>query len=284
MATTTRGVQGTPCWVSLTSQDMGAAQEFYGAVFGWEFAPGIDDHGADIVGYANGVPVAGLIESTRTMGVRLPVAWTAYFAADSADAVASRIRERGATVAVGPIAFGRGRMAWAADTQDALFCVWEGPVAVGWHAGRGTSAVAWLELHTRDPFAAALFYGEVFEWDAQEPGRIDVRYEHDRVILRTGGRTVAAMYGGGVAGSPDPGIRPQWQVHFCRSDVDAAVERAVAAGGSVAAPARDTPLGRVATLRDPEGGLFHLTSGESQEAGVCEESGGAPEPPQHPAH
>lgn len=260
MAATACGVQGTPCWVSLTTQDMNAAQDFYGEVLGWEFEPGLQGQGY-VVAHADGEPVAGLVESTQSMGVRLPVAWTAYFVADSADAVASRVRERGGTVAVGPIAFGRGRMAWAADPVDAAFCIWEGPVDAGWYAGRGSGAAAWLELHTRDPFASALFYGEVFEWDAQGPEVIDVRYEHDRVILRAGGRTVAGLYGG-VQQSPDPAIRPKWHVHFCRTDVDAAAARAAAAHGTVVTPPHDSALGRTATLRDPEGGLFHLSSAE----------------------
>ena len=28
---------GAPCWIDLTSSDLGRAQEFYGAVFGWTF-------------------------------------------------------------------------------------------------------------------------------------------------------------------------------------------------------------------------------------------------------
>ncbi|MFE3325348.1 VOC family protein [Streptomyces sp. NPDC059176] len=244
------------------ARDIQAAQDFYGAVFGWEFRPGGLEQGSYVVAYAGGAPVAGLVESDRTMGVRLPVAWTAYFAADSADEAASRVRERGGTVAVGPLSFDNGRMAWAADPFDATFCIWEGPVETGWQAGLGSGAVAWLELHTRDPFASALFYGGVFAWDSPSADVIDVHYEHDRVMLRAWGRTVAGMYGG-LKPSPDPAIRPKWHVHFCRDDVDAAVARVGAAGGSVVTAPHDTPLGRVATLRDPEGGLFHLSAGES---------------------
>ncbi|GBP98940.1 doxorubicin biosynthesis protein DnrV [Streptomyces spongiicola] len=261
MASTSPGVPGTPCWVSLATRDMRAAQDFYGAVFGWGFGPDRRTEG-HVVAHADGEPVAGLVESAQSMGVRLPVAWTAYFVADSADAAAARVRERGGTVAVGPLAFGRGRTAWAADPLDAAFGIWEGPAAPGWQAGRGTGAVAWLELHTRDPFASALFYGGVFEWDAH-PDVIDVRYEHDRVMLRAGGRTVAGMYGG-VPDSADAAIHPRWHVHFCRDDVDAAAARAAAAHGTVVAPPRDTPLGRTATILDPEGGLFHLSSVEGE--------------------
>ncbi|GFH37571.1 VOC family protein [Streptomyces pacificus] len=257
MASTSPGVPGTPCWVSLATRDIRAAQDFYGAVFGWVFGPDSRTEG-HVVAHADGEPVAGLVESAQSMGVRLPVDWTAYFVADGADAAAARVRERGGTVAVGPLAFGRGRTAWAADPLDAAFGIWEGPTAPGWQAGRGTGAVAWLELHTRDPFASALFYGGVFEWDAH-PDVIDVRYEHDRVMLRSGGRTVAGMYGG-VPDSVDAAIRPQWHVHFCRDDVDDAAARAAEAYGTVVAPPQDTPLGRTATIRDPEGGLFHLSS------------------------
>ncbi len=41
-------------------------------------------------------------------------------------------------------------------------------------------------------------------------------------------------------------------------DVDAAVERAVAAGATLEAPAKDTPYGRIAMLADPFGHGFCL--------------------------
>ncbi|MET9365674.1 hypothetical protein ABZX93_32840, partial [Streptomyces sp. NPDC006632] len=34
------GVVGVPCWVSLMARDLGAALDFYGAVFGWSFRSG----------------------------------------------------------------------------------------------------------------------------------------------------------------------------------------------------------------------------------------------------
>ncbi|MEU9097826.1 VOC family protein, partial [Streptomyces sp. NPDC048361] len=33
-------VFGAPCWVSLMARDLGAALDFYGAVFGWTFRSG----------------------------------------------------------------------------------------------------------------------------------------------------------------------------------------------------------------------------------------------------
>ncbi|MGK5630413.1 VOC family protein [Streptomyces sp. URMC 123] len=260
MTATSQTIQGAPCWVSLTTRDLAAARDFYGAVLGWTYRPGFQGQGNYAVALADGAPVAGLGETTQSMG--FAGSWTAYFTAHSADVVASRVRERGATVGVGPLEFGKGRVALASDPGDAVFGIWEGPVDPEWRVGRGAGAPAWLELRTRDPFASALFYGGVFDWDAQGPDAIDVRFEHDRVMLRIGGQTVAGLYGGGVEAAPDPHIRPQWHVYFCVADVDAAVERATAAGGTVISRPADTPFGRAASLRDPEGGLFHISGNQ----------------------
>jgi predicted enzyme related to lactoylglutathione lyase len=256
LPTKTRTVQGAPCWVSLMAHDLAAAQEFYAAVLGWQYKPGFQGPGHYSVALAHGAPVAGLGTGARDMG--FPVSWTAYFAADSADLVAERVRERSATIAVGPIRFGKGRVVWAADLDDAVFGIWEGEVDPDWRVVRRAGTPARLELRTRDPFASALFYGGVFDWDAQDAEHLEVRYEHDSVVLRIAGHPVADLRGGGVEAAPDPHIRPQWHVYFCVDDVEATVRRVLASGGTVVSPPCESYFGTVATIRDPEGGLFHV--------------------------
>ncbi|MHC5908108.1 VOC family protein, partial [Streptomyces sp. S6] len=96
---TTRSVFGAPCWVSLTTRDLAATQEFYGAVFGWQWRQGsLGDHFR--VASADGVPVAG-VAGVAAMW-QMAVAWTPYFAVIGADEAVGRVRERGGTVAVGP--------------------------------------------------------------------------------------------------------------------------------------------------------------------------------------
>jgi uncharacterized protein len=258
----TPAVQGTPCWVSLLTRDLTAAERFYTALLGWEYRPGPQRLGPYVLAMAGGVPVAGIAATAQEMGTA--VTWSAYFAADSVNEAAERIRERGATVAVGPVEFGGGRVAWAADPAGAAFGVWEGAVDPAWRAERRTSAPVWLELRTGDAFAAAIFYGEVFGWD--EPGaghggvRREVRYEHDRVILRIGGRPVAGLFRGAVEAAPDPRIRPRWHVYFGVADADAAAARAVDLGGTVTTGPADSPFGRTAGLRDPQGALFSIAA------------------------
>ncbi|MEU8568210.1 VOC family protein [Streptomyces pathocidini] len=240
------------------TRDLEGAQSFYGAVLGWTYRSG--SFGPEFtVALADGVPVAGMGALAHTMGI--PVSWTAYFAVDSADTAAARIRERGATVAVGPLSIGKGRAALAADPAGAVFGFWEGAAVPGWQVGRGR-APAWLELRTRDAFAMAIFYGQVFDWASGRPDACEVEYEHDAVMVRAGGQVVAGLRGGGVEADPDPQIRPRWHVYFRVADVDAAAEAAVAAGGTVTAAPDRSRVGRAATLRDPHGGLFTVTSGK----------------------
>ncbi len=256
-----RAVQGAPCWVSLMAADLDRAHAFYGELFGWGFRPTRQGHGRYTVAYTEGgVPTVGIGASSPSAGVTLPVTWTTYFAADSADEVASRIQERGGTVAVGPLEFGSGRVAWAADPDGANFGIWEGDLTSAWWGERRPGAPVWLELRTRDAFEAALFYGQVFGWDSQERERCDVRFEHDRVVLHIDGKAVAGLRGGAIEAAPDPNVRPRWRVYFCVKDVDEVAERAAELGGGVLSPSTDTPYGRIAALRDPEGGIFSVAA------------------------
>ncbi|GAA2435805.1 VOC family protein [Streptomyces macrosporus] len=261
MTETAHAPQGAPCWVTLLVPHLEAAQHFYGELLGWHYRPGSQKLGEYEIALSEGVPVAGMGEARDSL--RAFVAWTPYFAADSVDAVAGRVRERGATVAVGPVRFGSGRVAWAADPAGAIFGIWEGPVTPGWRVGGRTNGPAWLELITRDAFAAALFYGEVFGWDRADPERYDIRYEHDRVVLRIDKETVAGLSGGAVEDAPDPRIRPHWHVHFRVEDVEASAAKATSLGAEVVLPPADAPPERPVVIRDPQGALFSLESAGS---------------------
>ncbi|MFG2639488.1 VOC family protein [Streptomyces sp. NPDC048370] len=234
------------------ARDLGAAETFYGGVFGWEFRP--TRLGEEFsVALSDGAPVAGIGALAPRLAVA--VAWTPYFAVDDADVTAARIRERSATVAVGPLRFGTGRAALASDREGAVFGIWEGEIIPDWSVGKG-GAPAWLELRTRNAFDAAIFYAEVLDWAGELPGCCQVSYEDDHVVLSHGDITVARLYGGAVEDAPDPQVRPRWHVHFRVPDLDEAVETAVRLGGTTASAVRPSGNGRSVALRDPDGGLF----------------------------
>ncbi|NED84201.1 VOC family protein [Streptomyces sp. SID11233] len=252
-----RAVQGAPCWVNLMVTDLGVARAFYGDVLGWRFRASSLDEGF-LVATADGDPVAGI--GTRRPGLAPASVWTPYFAVRDADVTAARIRERGGTVAVGPMALGDGRVGLAADRDGATFGFWEG-YTLAWSPGEGR-APARLDLQTRDVFDAALFYGEVLGW-TDEDG-IDVIYRDDHVLVEASGRVVLSLRGGGVQTSPQAHLRPRWLVNFAVEDVERAVSAAMSAGGGRPAPSSTTwtAKGFSRTLQDPEGGLFTLAHRE----------------------
>ncbi|MDQ0797843.1 VOC family protein [Streptomyces sp. B1I3] len=247
-------VRGAPCWMHLMVSDLRGAEAFYASVLGWDFGRSTLGEGYSTA-LVDGRPVAGI--GVRTPGWDQAAVWTPYFAVDDADLTAARVRERMATVAVGPLRKGRGRAALASDRDGAVFGFWEGPTPA-WAVGEG-SAPPRLELLTRDVFEAAIFYGEVFSWPGAAGG-IEVVYEDERVVVRVSGRPVALLYGGAVERDPDPRIRPRWVVHFDVDDTERAAACAVDAGGTAtpAVPGPGAP-GPGYVIRDPEGGLFTVS-------------------------
>ena len=249
-------VFGAPCWVSLSTPTLERAEGFYGPVLGWTFRPG-DLGDAFSVALSDGVPVAGIGAAPQVL--QAGIAWTPFFSVGAADSITARIRERGATVAVGPLTLGDGRAALAADPHGASFGLWEGPVRSSWDVRR-VNPPARLELRTRDAFSAALFYGQVLEWSAEKPGRCSVEYRDGAVQIEVGTHTVAALRGGAVESAPDPAVRPRWHVSFYVDDVDDTVRAAVESGGTVTEDPHGEGSVRTAGLRDPEGALFSVAS------------------------
>lgn len=244
-----------PCWVNLMTRDLGAAQEFYGTVLGWTFRPG--KLGQEFsVARRDDVPVAGI--GAVATAYRVAVAWTPYFSVPDADAAASRIRERSGTVAVGPMALGKGRGALAADRDGAVFGIWERTEPATSPPAPDGHSHAWLRLHTRNAFDAAIFYGQVLDWASGRPGGCEVSYEGDEVIVECDGRRLFRISSGAVEAAPDPLVRPHWQVHFPVTDVAATVATAREHGGSLVEQ-RVLAQGAEATLLDPDGGLFTVT-------------------------
>ncbi|MEU6095876.1 VOC family protein [Streptomyces sp. NPDC047079] len=244
---------GTPCWASLMVHGMAAAQEFYAALFGWEFRPGLRPLGPYVRAVLNGHEVAGI--GRLPPDRHLPITWTPYFTSDDVDATAETIRSCGGTVAVGPLdVAGAGRLAIASDPMGAVFGVWQSAEHLATGLTGVPGAPAWNELLTYDTAGVAKFYRTVFA-----SGRDPVlRGGPDYVHVHIEGRPVAGIHGVGSALPRDRG--PHWMTYFQVTDVDATAEKVAALGGRVVRPACVTDLGRVVTVADPEGATFSVVS------------------------
>ncbi|WP_314176368.1 VOC family protein [Streptomyces winkii] len=252
---------GTPCWASLLVRELGRSQEFYHKLFGWEFYSGPSQPGPYVRALADGHEVAGLGEIVP--GRRLNVAWLPYMASEDADETAGLIRERGGTVAVGPLdADNAGRMAIAADSAGAVFGVWQ-PAAQPDSLSPATAEVpgapVWYELITRDSSVAGNFYPAVFGYESGAEGDGDGEDPDDGddyLTLLVDGTPVAGIHGVGRALPRDRG--PYWKTYFAVADTDATARQILELGGSIVHLPVDTPRGRVATAADPEGAQFSV--------------------------
>jgi predicted enzyme related to lactoylglutathione lyase len=253
---TSKWPAGVPCWVDLTVSDVPAAQAFYGWVLGWSFADTADDFGGYVIAQVKGASAAG-IGPTPQPG--LPSSWTLYLASDDVDGTAKQIGDAGGTILlppgdVGPI----GRLCVAADPTGAVFGVWQAGEHLGTELHSEPGGLTWEDLRTPDPDAARAFYTAVFGYEthALEPAGPDYTTFH----LPGDEAPLGGM--GGMFGSDGP---PHWVVYFGVPDTDAALERALGAGGSVAGPATQSPYGKMGTITDPFGATFMVveTDGSS---------------------
>jgi uncharacterized protein len=110
----------------------------------------------------------------------------------------------------------------------------------------------WHELTTTDPDAAVGFYTKVVGWKVQA-------WEHDPSYrLWMGG---GSPMGGLMRLSDEArrkGTPSHWMPYIAVPDVDATVRQAQGLGARVHAPPRDIPVGRFASLADPQGAAFSV--------------------------
>jgi predicted enzyme related to lactoylglutathione lyase len=252
MAERTSYEPGTPSWVDLTATDLDAALRFYGDLFGWEFEDLGEDAGHYHQATLRGKRVAGL---GPAMGEAPPMAyWTTYLCGSDADEHASAIKDAGGQAMFGPMdVFEAGRMLIAQDPTGAMFGVWEPKEHTGAELVNENAALTWNELMTRDIEGATRFYGEVFGLTFEAlPDTPSSTYQ----IIKVGDRVV-----GGIWAMTDevPAEMPaSWLTYFHLDDVDAGFERLRELGGDVMREPTDSPYGRFAPVRDPQGGGFAL--------------------------
>ena len=110
---------GAFSWSELTTPDPRAAEEFYGALFGWTFDPmQMPDSVYHVIKL--GDTAVGGIMSTPPTAAGMPPMWGCYVTVADADATAKRCAELGGKVIVGPQDVpGVGRFAVILDRQGA---------------------------------------------------------------------------------------------------------------------------------------------------------------------
>ena len=250
---------GTFCWVDLTTTDAEGAKAFYGELFGWE----ADDmpasetetytmlrRGDDYVG--------GLFEmDARQREEGVSPHWLSYVSVEDASAAAARASELGGTVHGGAFdVLDAGRMALVDDPSGARLALWE-PMQ---HAGAGRvndpGCLTWNDLQTTDPSPAAGFYAALLGWE-MEPIEDDGKVVY--VTIKNGGSS-----NGGIMPSQNASP-PFWLAYFTVASCEDTMARAQEMGGEVLAGPLDIGAGRISVLSDPQGAVFAIYEGETDD-------------------
>lgn len=249
--------EGEVCWTDLQTRDVDAAKDFYAAVFGWRYedlpTPDGRNYAQAFVGDELVTVIAPQNPQQEASGAEGQ--WHVYFAADDAQDLVLELAHSGGTVEFGPEAVNdTGVMVFFAPPGGGTTGAWQAGSHFGAARSQEPGALAWAELLTPEPQAAVGFFQQLFGHEVTE-------YPQD-----DGGTYTTLMVNGTeVAGiAPLPAtvgvpLQAGWQVYFGVSNVADAVDAAVAAGGVVLVePEEVEEAGIIATLQDPQGGVFSL--------------------------
>lgn len=248
-------LHGRFAWYELATTDMESAKAFYGDVLGW----GTQDVPASGPAYtlftAAGAAVSGLMELPKeatTSGLR--PSWLGYVCVDDVNAAANRIEELGGAVHVPPTEIPNvSRFSIAVDPQMATIALlkWlngdqqqpaelDAPGRVGWH-----------ELLAADWEQAFAFYRELFGW---QKAQTDTGAVGTYQLFSARGETIGGMY-------TKPAMEPVpfWLYYFNVGDIDVAMKRVKAGGGTILTGPIEVPGRRwIARCTDPQAAIFAL--------------------------
>lgn len=253
---------GTPGWIDLTTPDVAGATAFYTQLFGWETK---EEHHEGQHIYTemllDGRSVCGLGPQQPEMAGMPPI-WASYVIVEDAGQATKAAEAAGGTVMLPPMdVMQAGRMAIFADPTGAAISVWEPGEHKGAQVVNEYNTYSWNELMTRDVDTALAFYTEVFGWeyDGMDMGPMGTYH-----LIKGGEEGL-----GGIMAMP-PMLPEQvpnhWGVYFTIEDSEAFTARVTELGGSIVNGPDDTPVGRITTIHDPQGGSFSVMQPTARQA------------------
>jgi uncharacterized protein len=261
MPVRTSYAQGTPNWVDLQTTDQSAAKQFYAGLFGWTYDDQAMPEGGGVYSMAmlGDQTVAAIAPQPPDMAAAgAPPMWNTYLAVDNVDDAVAKVVAAGGQVAMQPFdIMDAGRMAFVMDPSGAGVALWQANQHIGATLVNEPGTVTWNELVTSDP-SATKFYEQVL---GMTTSTMDMG-QGEYTLFNVGGQMV-----GGSTPPQMEGVPNHWYVYFAVADADATAAKAKELGGAVLAEPFDTPVGRMAAVRDPQGAVFSIIKPAPQPEG-----------------
>lgn len=259
-------ILGRHVWSELMTSDMKAAETFYDKVVGWTSEP-FTGSPTPYTQFkrTGGAGVAGLMQTPQDMN--MPPFWAMYIAVPNLDDAVAQVKRLGGSELSEVITIPTvGRLQMLKDPQGAAFYVIQPeprdypPVlsererVEGPEADPEVGEPSWLELMTSDAPAAMTFYQQLFGWQPSEA--MDMGADGKYQMFNRGSRMIGGMMNKPAALAQAP---PFWTIYFRVPDINAAVERITANGGTILNGPMEVPGGDwIVNARDPQGASFAL--------------------------
>jgi predicted enzyme related to lactoylglutathione lyase len=236
-------------WYELCTGDLDAAQTFYNKVIGWDAMPFSATGGPEYRVFSMaGKGVGGLMPLPD--GMSQPF-WLGYIGVEDCDAAVARASAAGATIHRVLDLPEVGKIAIVADPQGVGYAMIQG------YSDRPSEAFNqalpghgnWHELYSPDPAAGFAYYAAQYGWTK---GRtMPMGPMGDYQLFQADGVDI-----GGMMKAPD-GVPPHWLFYFGAPDIDEAVEKITANGGTVRNGPMEVPGGAwIVQAADPQGAAF----------------------------
>ena len=246
---------GQLIWADLFTEDVSACTRFYTGLFDWTAETLGTRKDAYTLFRNNGRPVAGVIYRPAGKGETTKGIWIPFFSVNGLDDTLGKLPGLDGQVEVPARDFPkRGSQAIIRDNQGALLGLMQTSQGDPDDFLGDYGDLIWAQLWVRDSDASIGFYREILgfvttDYDPEKDEIYDHLWSNNGILRASLGTIPESM----------PEARPNWLGFVRVKDVEAAVSRAVALGGTVYfKPDPEVEQGRVAVIEDPAGAAIVL--------------------------
>jgi predicted enzyme related to lactoylglutathione lyase len=245
-------------WADLVTDDVTAAQKFYGRLFGWKFR----GWGGYVIATLEDQPVCGILQgpSSSEQPRGLP-RWFGYISVENVSRAQKAVTKAGGRVLAAPAKFPkRGEQAIFADPEGALFGV------IKSSSGDPRDFLAepgdwiWAQLMSQDARKAAAFYRSVAGYEVIENTQTNRLSDF---VLASEGFARATV---GTIPTAFTEVKPHWLAFVRVKNVSESVALATQLGGkTLLEPSPELFEGRVAVIADVTGAAIGLLQWSPEE-------------------
>ncbi|MDK3075748.1 VOC family protein [Sedimentitalea sp. JM2-8] len=236
---------GSIAWFDLATDAPGAAERFYGDLFGWRFANGLVE---DTRVISSGNEFIGGLVAVPGNETRVKSSWEPILSVDDTMTALQTAKGNGGRLTAQPVQTGNGTYAAIEDSRRASLTLYDGTDGVPLGGAAKFNTWIWADLFTDNTASAKHFYKALAGLDTW------------REISGSESFTVFTRNGqprGGLVYAPPSQVEPNWLPYVLVADIDATIARARDLGGSVLAREAGTAI-----LLDPMGAAIGVTTRE----------------------